>query len=260
MIRAPVERLAKAYHSRSMGFEGRFGDAVFRYLYYQMRPIVRNFCTTKGSRTDADINKILWVDPTKIQYDAKLGPSDRGGVYGGCWDWKMSNFKNNYQCRSLISHFNNGKAWKDTEYYHRQLRVIERNGEWRGCENEQDLLNFLRKYDDLYDNLSTDGYKSQRQLKLDSNVVTESDQKTPRYRNEIGVNIGRNGELLWRSNGRHRLCLAQMLKLDKVAVLVLTRHKQWQAKRNEIKMVSNANRLSDDVRSYIEHPDMADIM
>lgn len=257
MIKQLVEYLAKFYHNYIFRIQKQYSGAIYRYVYYKTRPIIQNMCTNNTvSQTDADTEKILWVNPATITHDAKLGPRERGAVCGGCWDWKISKFQNNYQCRSLIAHFTEGKSWEQTEYFKRQLSVIERDGKWRGCDNKKDLLEFLNKYDKLYYNLRTDGYDSQQELSSKSEEVIETDQKTPRNRNEIGINIGRDGELMWRSNGRHRLCLAQILELDAVSVQVLTRHEQWQAKRDQIRSTSNPNRFPDEIRLHLDHPDL----
>lgn len=59
--------------------------------------------------------------------------------------------------------------------------------------------------------MKTEGYQSQKML-------------DGRPDHEITVNIGRDGQFLYNSEGRHRLSIAKVLNVDSVPVLILGIH------------------------------------
>jgi hypothetical protein len=88
-------------------------------------------------------------------------------------------------------------------------------------------------HEKLYHTLQTNGYKTQPEL------------KTNRLWDEVLICIGRNGELIF-VDGRHRLFFTQMLSVEKIPVLVTTRHKQWHVLRERNKSSNN-----------VSHPDLS---
>jgi hypothetical protein len=76
---------------------------------------------------------------------------------------------------------------------------------------------------------------------------------------EVAINIGRDGELiLW--DGRHRLGIAQILKLSLIPVRVVVRHKAWQEKRERIYTCKDPQKNKEDQRKYLFHPDVSFLM
>jgi hypothetical protein len=75
---------------------------------------------------------------------------------------------------------------------------------------------------------------------------------------DIQVDIGRDGEIL-QHNGRHRLWFAQHLDIDKIPVVVIVRHEEWQELRDEIANATSKANLSDRARRHLDHPDMVDV-
>lgn len=226
-----------------------------------MLPALRSVYLRKKGRSDADATKIIWVDPNAITYETltKIGHrlNDPGAVYYGRWDKARAKFHHRYKVQSLRRHFIDDVPWPETEYYERKRTVVSTKG-YRGCSSEEELLAFLNRLDTLYERIKEDGYKTQKELLEECPERTRklnNDAPTPEL-NEIGINIGRDGELLWQYGGQHRLCIAQLLKLDEVPVQVLTRHGRWQERRD--KLVDNLGKTS--ATPYLDHPDMQDIV
>lgn len=227
-------------------------------------PFIERIYLRNEDISDANISKCVYVDPNEIAYESltKIGHqlNEPGKVYGGRWDKAKSEFQDRYKVRSMRQHFEEGVDWTETEYYERVYpKVI--NSIWRNCSSEEDLEQFFDRIDKLYEQIKQHGYKTQAEL-LEENPERTSELNNDASHpllNEIGVNIGRDGEFLWQYGGQHRLCIAQLLELDTVPVQVLTRHRQWQKLRDQIRKVSSIDELSEETKTHLEHPDLRDI-
>lgn len=80
------------------------------------------------------------------------------------------------------------------------------------------------------------------------------------YADECRAGIGRNGEIIRFSAGRHRISLAKILQLEKIPILIVVRHEKWQELRDEIRAADNIGELSERARQALDHPDMQDIL
>lgn len=244
-------------------------DSFRSHLRYHRKHLVRwvreRTLLTDKSYSDAPEGKLIWIDPTAVTNETrtKMGTvlDEANVVYGGRWDKAILPFRSRFQVRSMFRHFEDGIPWEETKQYLEVRSKLRRGQEWRGCTTEKELLEYLQRYDRLFEKIRKEGYKSQAELLDKEPSVTKSqnrDAKRPRL-NEIGVNIGRNGELYWQFKGQHRLCLAQLLKLDSVPAVVVARHKRWQQIRNEIRDADDVEDLSDRARRHLGHPDLDDI-
>lgn len=207
--------------------------------------------------TDADPFKILWVDPDEITRDVSSCsiPMRFGKVYGGDWDRTNSRFKQRPVYRAMESHFRNGVPWDETEYYKGKRNRLESGKSTRGCTNVDDLPDYFARFDDLYHSLKTEGYKTQQELMDQSPIETVNqnlDAPIPEL-NEIGVCIGRDGELLRSYRGEHRLAIAKVADVDAVAVQVLVRHRKWQQLRDSLRKNPSSN------TTRTNHPDLDDL-
>lgn len=188
--------------------------------------------------TEADPFKILWIDPDQIVYDISDTdvPPKFGHVYGGTWDQTTSMFSDRPVYQAMYSHFVEDISWEETAYYKRKKSKLEAGRSTRGCTDINDLPMYFNRFDELYKSLQNQGYKSQQTLARKAPAETANqnlDAPTPSL-NEIGVCIGRNGSFLRRFRGEHRLAIAKVADVDKVAVQVLARHREWQQLRERI--------------------------
>jgi len=210
--------------------------------------------------TDADPFKILWVDPSQIKYcvsESQLPPKF-GRVYSGSWDLTDKKFTSKVTYKSLKKHFLEDIPWEKTQYYKSKYNKLKQGKPTRGCSSVEDLPEYFAEIDKLHSNIVEKGYKTQRTLKSknpDETIRKNLDAPSTSM-NEIGVSIGRNGRLIKHIRGRHRLAIAKIADIDKVAVQVLVRHKKWQSMRNKIKRTDTAV----DSISYPTHPDFKDIL
>lgn len=173
--------------------------------------------------------KLTWVKPKQIKYisgDIKSGPNTRhldyldwfrkpnGGVVGGQWDQNCDKFEDLEMYSGMRERYVEGLPWKDTDFYHDHLDRIKDRGVSLSCSSEKELKSHFNKVDDLYTGIKQNGYLTQKELKN-------------RVGPEIRVNIGRDGELLYNNEGRHRLCIAKILDVNEVPVRVWVRHPEW---------------------------------
>jgi len=107
----------------------------------------------------------------------------------------------------------------------------------------------------LYENIKKIGYKSQREIVKEN--IEDPYQKFQIIGDEIIVNIGRNGDLLF-DNGRHRLSIAKILNIEKIPVRILVRHEKWQKFRDELVKYIN-DHLDGESLYELPHPDLRDI-
>lgn len=81
---------------------------------------------------------------------------------------------------------------------------------------------YMRRYYELYHEIRENGYETAR----------ERGEKSPYPEfDEVGVYIGRDGEIFSAGFGKHRLVIAQEVGLESIPVRVNVRHEQWQQKR-----------------------------
>ncbi len=128
----------------------------------------------------------------------------------GDWDCDPDQFNDLVIFRSIRNHFKEGLPWSDTKYYSKHKERIE-SGNTTYCESVSTLQEKCSRIDHLYESIKSNGYQSQKSL-------------NGRPDHEIAVNIGRNGEILYNSEGRHRLSIAKLLNIDYVPVIVLAKH------------------------------------
>lgn len=193
--------------------------------------------------TDADPYKYIVVDPASIdQTSGEHFSKRRGWVVGGDWDKKGEPFMQRTFPKAIQQRFVEGKDWEDTPLYD---FYDERDWYTRFEQRAKSI-------DHLYRRIRENGYKSQRQLLEDDPDAAWdglNDAMHP-VANEIAVDIGRNGELLWNMCGQHRLAIAKILDVDQIRVQVFRRHTEWQRIRNQVRQGAD---IPEGIR---DHPDL----
>jgi len=185
--------------------------------------------------TDSDPYKILVVDPKQINRRTCGAARRRGWAEKGSWDQNVATFWSRSVPKAIRKKHTNGHSWQDT--------------------NISDISQ-QRKIEKLYDTININGYKSQRQLLAESPSLAWdglNDAMHP-LANEIAIDIGRNGELLWNMCGQHRLAIAKVLEVEEVSVQVFRRHTEWQEIRNKLRRGESIS------EEFHDHPDLQDLI
>ncbi|MFU8866413.1 hypothetical protein [Natronococcus sp.] len=213
--------------------------------------------------SDANPARPIRVDPDGIEYyHGSDDPWRLGHVIDGDWDEAEGRFEETTVYRSLEARFLEGADWEETELYAEYRDRLEAGDPYWRCTTEAELEAYFERIDALYETVAEEGYRSQREL-------LASDDADPREENtdavhpvvqEIGVNVYRDGELVKKGTGFHRLAIAKLLDLEEIPVTVRVRHADWQAVRDEIRAASSPAELSERAASHLEHPDLLDVV
>lgn len=193
-----------------------------------------------GRKYEAPIEpfRLYSISPESVTLPVdKVGTVFECSIRDGEWDTRTVPFEENIHFKSLSERFENGTKWQNTPLYSMANNKIESGEGWMDCESESEVLEILGSYDDLYNSIARNGYKTQRELKttgVDIDLLSRcSIQYRPLEFNEVTVDVGRNGELIWYS-GQYRLSIAKILGLKSIPVRIRCRHKQWQQNRDEV--------------------------
>lgn len=233
-------------------YQTQGGQGVIRGIqdYLRNRDGIRRLYVQNRDKSDVDNFNVIYVDPAKITHGIKY--RDRyiapGVVYSGRWDQILGRFEERLVPKSLIRHFRHGVQWEDTLYYQEARMRVESGRQYRGCSSFEELNDHFKSYDRLYEEIKTSGYER---------TVATDGADTIR---EIGVSIGRGGELYWQKEGQHRLTIAKLLNLDRIPVQVAVRHAKWQDVRDKLRATPSRDSLDDSVTQHLPHPDLEDIM
>lgn len=183
-----------------------------------------------GRFTDADPFLVARVDPARIT-DSILEHSPKypqwGRVVGGDWDRKRRPFAARPVVRGITQHYGEGLPWDETALREAFNTQLERFGNAWGYHSPSEFPDRCREIERLYERIETHGYQSQRTLRA------AGERATP-VLDEVNVDVARDGAMLWRAYGQHRLAIAQLLDITEIPVLIHRRHRQWQTTREGI--------------------------
>lgn len=244
-------------------------------LYWTLAPAYyRRRCADDAAVYEAPLApfKLEWVDPDRIvRHTRREYPPYRdrmelfGTVRDGEWDRRRSppvdpdydgppadlfvadRFEESVLHRSMEAHFVDGVDWERTELYEETRRLLEEGDHehvWHLCRSEEDLRERFRELDALDGDIRRSGFHSQRSRIPDDRALGFREC----IRNEITVDVGRDGELLLVC-GKHRLSIAKIRDVDAIPVLFLVRHPEWMDRRDS---VYASGKTSD-------HPDLRDV-
>lgn len=131
------------------------------------------------------------------------------------WDWDLKKWDFEIQSwyKWMVDRFIHKKDWKDTIIYKEWEDKIKKWEIIWNCSTFCDLKKRLEYVDSLFNEIKKNGFKIN-----DDKIAWKYDQVT--------INIWRNWELLF-NDWFHRLSIAKILKLEKIPVRILVRHKKW---------------------------------
>ena len=239
-------------HLRGVGRE-RLEPARIRAVAHTRSSVLHQLSPRRY--TDADPFRLLSIDPHSVRwsqrpYDHDRLSTDRFGrfekreniakVVGGSWDETTRPWQELSFVEGFSEHFVEGVPWEQTDFFRAVTRddaALNRRWEgsrWDRLSNEEAVLEELRRFDTLYETIREEGYARTS------------------FFDEVTVNVARDGRLIHNNSGSHRLCLAQILDLDRIPARVLLRHRAWQGRRNAIRAGT--------VDGVSSHPDLVDVL
>lgn len=218
---------------------------------------VQNTCRSVSPNrfSTAEPFKRLWIAPEDIEFvSGNITKTDPGAyhlecgdpfhfitrglapVIDGDWDQQSSRFTEFSEYSAVHEVYNRNGQWKDTQLFENHRKRIKAGYRSYGCYRVTDLTEKMMELDKLLNSIDQQGYQSQ--MKLGGHPA-----------DEIRVNIGRNGNFLYNSEGRHRLAIAKVLGVKKIPVIVHVRHAQWEQTR---KCLQRQSELTSN-KEYNEH-------
>lgn len=222
------------------------------YYYYRAR--------LQAPRGPAGVEpfRTLAVDPADIEW-LPTGRFDKwrniGEVRDGRWDEPVMRFDATPTFRTLRQRYVEGRDWEETELYRSALSRLWRGRRgWHGIWTETELKERCESVDDLYQRMSSEGYRSQAELTGESTDERLRHGNFRRYESDISVHIARDGGFRF-VDGRHRLAIAKLLGLDTVTVQPVVRHERWQQTRQCV-ATNGADAVAPELR---QHADLLDV-
>lgn len=228
-----------------------------------------------AGKTDAQPGSVIWADPQSIeevaasgifprtygknidefQRPAYLEWADAGDVLRGEWDYKRVQFADIAEYRAIEHRFIHDGAWEETALYRHALSRIRSGSPAYDARTEAELNQHFQNVETLYQSIRDDGYRR--------NSVATSGRDRPHHPpsiDEVTVNIGRSGDLLYHNRGRHRLAIAQLLNVDVIPVLVHVRHERWQHLRDRILTAGQIPQTDSRENGTQIHPDLRELL
>lgn len=160
-----------------------------------------------------------------------------GAIYSGPWDKPLQKFTHSTIYQSLHKRFMQNAPWTQTKLYKKDLKKINQGKSVRGFTDADNLEKRYKRYDELFQTIKREGYKTQTELlNQDPNQTPALNNDAPYPElNEIGVCITRSGEVIRHGSGRFRLAIAKLLGLSELPVQIRVRHKKWEEYRKNMK-------------------------
>ena len=220
----------------------RFPLRAFRRLHRTLRR------AAPDRRTDADPFTLRWVSPDRICESVLESAPKRpqwGRVVGGEWDCEhhRESFGDRPVPTALRQRFRDGVAWAETPLYDHFRDQLNRFGNAWGYRTAAGFAARCAEIERLHRSMRRHGYREGREI----------DGAVP-ILDEIGVDVARDGTLLWRGYGQHRLAIAKLLDIERVPVLVHRRHAEWQAVRDRTR------ERGEPPAEHAAHPDLRDLV
>lgn len=226
-----------------------------------------------SQQSSEELPTILHTDPSSLHWkttfskrqfptkdrDVRTDQSPFIGIFSGPWDRFKRPWDSSLHHRSLVMRFVKGQPWQSTPFYKKNLRRIQSGltGE-AGVATVEELDARCEEIDALHRSIHDYGYRSQTEL-LEDGALPRGSSITidgREYPNECRVGIGRDGEFIRFSGGRHRLSLAKILDIEAVPVLVVLRHARWERIREFFERANSVDEVPEAVLQYKDHPDI----
>jgi hypothetical protein len=149
---------------------------------------------------------VIWINPRAVRF--KISPHhDLTGAKGGDWDIERRYpLTDAVKHRSIVQRYRDGRRWEETDLFADTYARRIVNEPIRGCATMSELLEqYYTRVDGMFEDLKRKGFRS--------------DCPLPK------LLIGRHGEVFIGNQGNHRLAMAQVIGLERIAGEVICRHK-----------------------------------
>lgn len=167
-------------------------------------------------RNPQDVRTGLWRLDLLRSLDIPRQRDLVGSIRGGDWDLNQYPLSELGIFEAIRQRYEEGADWQEIPYFDEIRDAIVSGRPRFKYRTIDDIPRQWRRIDRLYEAIARDGYRSQEEL------------GTLRPWDEIMVAIDRHGRFVF-VDGRHRLAIARVLRLDRVPMIVALRHESWVA-------------------------------
>jgi len=192
-------------------------------------PMKIEFCTPVSKLTDKNQHEMNRDHPHAYNDRGYFLEVDRrGDILGGAWDKVELRFEELIEYVALNEHINGMKPWRDSQFAKRHKLSGNQDIGYlgRGFSNfDEFLVSREKEIDDLVNQIARHG------------VFPAGGRKAKEaHIDDISVNVGRNGSLMFNNRGHHRLAIAKILSIKVIPVQIIVWHKKFIKNR---KIVAN---------------------
>jgi len=240
--------------------------SIYNFLWnpkripFRWRIAYRNRLSQIKYEAPTDPLKTYWINPESIQYSVRRFSRSKkiGTIEADEWDRERTKFTEHPIYQGLYERFEESYEWENTQYVEWAAEDIKTEGnKWGHSTIYSFIQNRCSYVDQIYQDIKENGYEPQSNLgEKKRDTIRHETVSNPHIKtHEVGINIGRDGELL-SNTGNHRLSIAKILGLEQIPVQIIVRHKQWQELRDEV----HKNGLPEGREDLRDHPDLQDIL
>ena len=154
----------------------------------------------------------VWLDPAVIEFT--ISPSkDLNGIRSGNWDVdRRYLLTRSAKHRAIVERYTQGRGWEETDLFLDNYARRLEHGPVRGEATFEELVaQYYGRVDGMFADLKANGFKT----------ADHRGKPVPLP----GLLIGRDGEVFLDNQGNHRVAMAQVLKLERIAGRIRCRHK-----------------------------------
>ncbi|TYL38882.1 hypothetical protein CV102_10265 [Natronococcus pandeyae] len=201
---------------------------------------------------------VLHVDPSTVEYFTPHVTNKKGlgRVLDGDWDADRQSLDEYWISKGLYQRYVDGREWEDTEYISAARERMDGSGMhlWGYRTVEEFQAQRCPYVDRLYESIAESGYVSNAEKAFE---YPETDLRMNGYYHDLDplVCLDRDGKFIVRE-GIHRLVLCQILDVDEIPVMILVRHKRWQALREAASNSESYDQLPKAAKRNATHPDL----
>lgn len=156
---------------------------------------------------------VLWTEPAAIRF--KITPFlDLHGDMPGDWDIERRHeFTKTAKYRAIAQRYSEGRDWLETDLFtDAYARRLAKDGHIGRARTLAELAkDYDRRFDPMVEDMRRDGFR-----------LTDNSGRPHALPVFL---IGRDGDVFIGNQGNHRLAIAKVLGLDRIAGRVVCRHK-----------------------------------